>query len=230
MNWSGGKDSTLALYQILKEKKYTVEHLFTTISNPQNRVTMHGVRAELLELQAKSIGIDLQKMQLPNSDSMDAYNQLMKQQMEAFQKSSIHTSIFGDIYLEDLRQYREEQLQKVGMKAVFPLWKQPTKQIIEQFIDLGFKAITVCVNARYLDESYVGQVLDYDFIERLPPEVDICGENGEFHTFVYDGPLFDFKVPFQLGEKVYRDYSNGKSTNYDTGFHFIDLELEANNE
>ncbi len=224
MNWSGGKDATLALYYTLQQKSYDVTHLFTTISNPQNRITMHGVRAELLELQAQSIGISLRKMQLPNSNSMEVYNQLMQQEMAFFTRQKISTAIFGDIYLEDLRQYRETQLQKIGMKGVFPLWKKPTKQIIKTFIDLGFKAITVCVNAKHLDESYVGRLIDDDFINSLPPEVDICGENGEFHTFVYDGPLFNSPVPFRLGKKVYKDYSNGKPTNYDTGFHFIDLE------
>lgn len=224
MNWSGGKDATLALYKIQQAQNYQISHLFTTVTNEYKRITMHGVREELLELQAKNIGISLQKMELPTSNSMENYNRLMQEQMDVFQEEGIQYSIFGDIYLEDLRQYREAQLQKVGMTGVFPLWKQPVRPLIEEFISLGFKAITVCVNARYLDESFVGRVIDENFINDLPPEVDVCGENGEFHTFVFDGPNFKKPVPFQIGEKVLRDYSNGEEdVNYDTKFYFVDL-------
>lgn len=225
MNWSGGKDATLALYKILQQEGYEVPYLFTTVSSPQDRITMHGVRQELLQLQAKSIGIELRQLSLPNSKSMETYNQLMQQQMQQFTAEGIDHSIFGDIYLQDLRTYREQQLQKVGMQGVFPLWQLPTTTLLNDFLALGFRAVVVCVNAKYLDESYLGQIIDQKWIDSLPPEVDICGENGEFHTFVFDGPLFNFPINFRLGEIVTKDYSNGEKTNYDTKFHFIDLEV-----
>lgn len=124
-----------------------------------------------------------------------------------------------------MRTYREQQLQKVGMQGVFPLWQLPTTTLLNDFLALGFRAVVVCVNAKYLDESYLGQIIDQKWIDSLPPEVDICGENGEFPTFVFDGPLFNFPINFRLGEIVTKDYSNGEKTNYDTKFHFIDLEV-----
>jgi uncharacterized protein (TIGR00290 family) len=226
MNWSGGKDSTLALYKVLKEGKYDVQSLFTTISHQLRRITMHGVREELLDLQAKALSLPLKKLELPASNTMDLYNELMQIQMDVFKKEGVSHSIFGDIHLEDLKKYREEELQKVNLQAVFPLWKQPVSEIIHEFIDLGFKAVVVCANARYLDKSFVGRTLDADFIKDLPKEVDVCGENGEFHSFVYDGPIFENSVPIELGEVVYRDYGTGEEDlGYDTGFYFRDLVL-----
>lgn len=225
MNWSGGKDSTLTLYKVLSEG-IELEGLFTTISHQLRRITMHGVREELLDAQAAALGIPLYKLELPASDTMDLYNQLMQEKMNAFKKAGVTHSIFGDIHLEDLKKYRESQLNKVGVKALFPLWKLPVKDVITEFIDQGFKAVVVCVNARYLDQSFVGRTLDADFIKDLPEEVDVCGENGEFHSFVYDGPIFKQPVPIKLGEVVYKDYSNGKENlDYDTGFYFQDLLL-----
>lgn len=224
MNWSGGKDSTLALYKILEQKELDVHCLFTTISNQLRRITMHGVREELLDLQAKAIGIKLQKLELPASDTMELYNQLMYEQMKSFKKMGVTHSIFGDIHLADLKEYREKQLQKVGLKACFPIWKKPVENVIYEFIDLGFKAIVVCTNARYLNQHFIGRTLDRQFIKELPKGIDVCGENGEFHSFVYDGPIFNQAVPIQLGEVVYRDYSNGKEDlTYDTGFYFQEL-------
>ncbi len=225
MNWSGGKDATLALYKLLQQGHYEVPYLFTTVSSPQDRITMHGVRQELLQLQAESIGIELRQLSLPSSNEMETYNQLMQQQMQQFTTEDIYYSIFGDIYLQDLRTYREQQLQKVGMQGVFPLWQLPTTALLNEFLALGFRAVVVCVNAKYLDESHLGQVIDQKWIASLLPEVDICGENGEFHTFVFDGPLFDFPIDFRLGEIVTKDYGNGEKTNYDSKFHFIDLEV-----
>lgn len=224
VNWSGGKDSTLTLYKILQSEQYEVVSLFTTISNKLRRITMHGVREELLDQQALVLGLPLTKLELPTSDTMDLYNQLMQEQMEKFIQKGVESSIFGDIHLEDLKLYREQQLAKVGLKGVFPIWKMSVTDVLKEFLDAGFKAIVVCVNARYLDQSFVGRILDEQFIADLPEEVDICGENGEFHSFVFDGPIFKKPINFELGEVVYKDYSNGKENlGYDTGFYFIDL-------
>lgn len=226
-NWSGGKDSSMALYKVLKEGKYEVRALLTTVSEQYKRVSMHGVREELLDLQAESIGIPLNKVVLPSSSSMEEYDRIMEKAMAGYRQEGISHSIFGDIFLEDLRTYRENQLKKAGMKAVFPLWGRSTKELMEEFINAGFKAIVVCVNAKYLDRSFAGRSINREFIKDLPAEVDPCGENGEYHTFVYDGPIFKKPILFKTGEVVYREFtSNGEEVPYDTGFYYQDLLLQ----
>ena len=232
MNWSGGKDSSLALYHILNDKKYSVEKLLTNISSQYQRVSMHGVREELLQQQADAIGIPLQKIILPDQPSMADYEAHMMKTMKQLQEEKFTNSIFGDIFLEDLKIYRETQLAKVGITGVFPLWKRDTTELINEFIDLGFKTIVVCINEKYLDKSFCGRIIDKDFIKDLPQNVDVCGENGEFHTFVFDGPIFKNPVSYKKGEIVYKKYDAPKSaadacftkadaTQY--GFYFCDL-------
>ena len=205
-NWSGGKDSSLALYHALRDKSYFIQKLLTNVNNQYRRVSMHGVREELLEQQAASIGIPLQKLVLPDQPSMAEYELQMMQIMKQFREEEFTHSIFGDIFLEDLKIYREAQLTKVNMTGVFPLWKRDTTELIDEFIDLGFKTIVVCVKAEVLDESFAGRIIDKDFLKDLPRNVDPCGENGEFHTFVFDGPVFSYPVSYQTGEKVFREY------------------------
>ncbi len=232
MNWSGGKDSSLALYHLLKDKKYTVEKLLTNISGEYNRISMHGIRVELLEQQAASVGIPLQKLILSDKPSMAAYEKLMLNTMRQLQPKAFTHSAFGDIFLEDLKIYREAQLAKVGMTATFPLWKRDTTELIHEFIDLGFKSMVVCVDEKYLDKSFCGRIIDDDFLKDLPKNVDVCGENGEFHTFVFDGPIFNNPIAFTIGEIVYRKYAAPKqendncfqpATNEEYGFYFCDL-------
>lgn len=231
-NWSGGKDSTLALYHILKDKQYSVEKLLTNVNNQHRRISMHGVREELLEQQAGSIGIPLQKLVLPDQPSMATYEEYMKQTMNQLQQEAYTHSVFGDIFLEDLKKYRENQLAKVGMTGVFPIWKRDTTELMHEFIDLGFKTIVVCVNEKFLDKSFCGRIIDENFIADLPNNVDVCGENGEFHTFAFDGPLFRNPIVFRKGEIVYRKYAAPKEEDDDCfqaassdhyGFYFCDL-------
>ncbi|MCC9165759.1 diphthine--ammonia ligase [Pontibacter harenae] len=233
-NWSGGKDSALCLHKVLQEGTYKIETLLTTLSQTHHRITMHGVRQDLLEQQAKSIGIPLQKLYMPEGASMAAYNQLMQAAFEMHRTQGVTHAIFGDINLEDLRQYREKELQKVSIEAVFPLWGKPTPELVREFIQLGYKAVVVAVNARLLDSSFTGRELDEQFILDLPENVDPCGENGEFHTFVYDGPIFKEPIKFELGERVLKTYGatanendncfdKEAKPNYDTGFWFCDL-------
>ena len=188
-NWSGGKDSSLALYHLLKDKDYSVEKLLTNISGEFKRISMHGVREELLEQQADAIGIPLQKLVLSEQPSMAEYEKYMMNTMMQLQQEDFTHSAFGDIFLEDLKIYREAQLAKVGLTAVFPIWKRNTTALIHEFIDLGFKTIVVCINEKYMDKSFCGRVIDESFIKDLPKDVDVCGENGEFHTFVFDGSI-----------------------------------------
>lgn len=209
-NWSSGKDSALALYRILKEDRFEVTSLLTSINKEFGRISMHGVRASLLEKQAESLEFPLIKMELPKEPSMEEYREIMAQTMNAIQSQGVTHSVFGDIFLEDLRKYRENQLESIGMKAVFPLWRQNTSNLINQFLDLGFKTIVTCVNETYLDKSFAGRVIDKDFIAELPKNVDPCGENGEFHTFTFDGPIFKTPIPFEIGETVKKTYPKPK--------------------
>jgi len=210
-NWSSGKDSSLALYKILEENKYEVTSLLTSINKEFQRISMHGVRVSLLEKQAESLGLPLIKMELPAEPSMEEYREIMRQTMNEIKSTGVTHSVFGDIFLEDLRKYREDQLKTVGMKGVFPLWKDNTSDLIREFLDSGFKTIVTCVNETYLDKSFAGRVIDQDFIKDLPENVDPCGENGEFHTFTFNGPIFKNPVKFEVGEIVKKTYPKPKS-------------------
>ncbi|GGZ82501.1 adenine nucleotide alpha hydrolase [Algibacter mikhailovii] len=209
-NWSSGKDSALALYHILRNEKYQVDELITTVNSHFNRVSMHGLRKELLTAQTNALDIEASLIELPEMPSMDVYEQKMLETVSRLKNDGFTHTAFGDIFLEDLRQYREDQLRKQGITAVFPLWKRNTKALLQEFLDLGFKTIIVCANSKYFGEEFVGTIIDENFINDLPPEVDPCGENGEFHTFCFDGPIFKAPVNFSIGEKVYREYKNPK--------------------
>lgn len=210
-NWSSGKDSALALYKILKEEKFEVTSLLTSINKEFQRISMHGVHVSLLEKQAESLGFPLIKMELPKEPTMEEYRELMSKTMNDLKSRGITHSVFGDIFLEDLKKYREDQLRSIGMEGVFPLWKINTTDLIREFLNLGFKTIVVCVNETYLDKSFAGRIIDEDFIKDLPENVDPCGENGEFHTFTFDGPLFKNPVEFEIGEIVKKNYPKPKS-------------------
>ena len=212
VSWSGGKDSVLALH-FLNKDEFNVRTLITTISESYNRVSMHGVRKELLEKQAQSIGIPLLTISLPKDITNDEYEKIMKREMLYFKSQSVYKVVFGDIFLEDIRKYREANLSKIGMKAIFPLWKRDTKALAEKFIESGFKAIITSVDSKYLEGSYVGRQFDRDFLNSLPPNVDSCGENGEFHSFVFNGPDFSYPIHFQKGNIVFRE----------NRFYYIDL-------
>ncbi|GAA3583985.1 ATP-binding protein [Snuella lapsa] len=212
-NWSTGKDSALALYHLLQNPNYAVEELITTVNSHYDRVSMHGLRRQLLVAQTEALNIKSSFIELPEQPSMEVYEQKMGEMVARLKSEDFTHSAFGDIFLEDLRIYREKQLAQQGFKAVFPIWKRDTKELIHEFLDLGFKTIIVCANSKYFNEDFVGTVIDKDFINKLPKGVDPCGENGEFHTFCFDGPIFKNPIPFSIGEKVYREYNNPKTDN-----------------
>ncbi|WP_035567629.1 ATP-binding domain-containing protein [Hymenobacter sp. IS2118] len=236
-NWSGGKDSALALYKVQQAGEFEVLTLLTSISEAYQRISMHGVRVALLDQQVASIGLPCHKLVLPEMPTMEAYEQQMTTTLRALKSQGATVSIFGDIFLADLRQYREAQLARLNLQAAFPLWGGPTAALIREFLALGFKTITTCVNEKYLDQSFVGRVIDEEFLRDLPTGVDPCGENGEFHTFVFDGPIFTQPVAFEKGEVVYRKYTPAPKTDdsgydcaetdepspFDTGFWYCDL-------
>ena len=227
--WSGGKDSSYCLHKVLKEHLYDVKYLLTTINNKFKRISMHGVREELLNNQIESIGIPLLKVTVTEGTNNE-YERKMEAALLKAKSEGINIVIFGDIFLEDLRVYRENNLAKVEMKGVFPLWKMDTTILINDFISKQFKAVVCCANDGYLGKEWAGREIDKSFIVELPARVDPCGENGEYHTFCYDGPLFKKKIDFTIGEKVYQpleikttDVCSLPSNITTKGFWFCDL-------
>jgi len=203
--WSGGKDSVLALTELLKDMEYDIVGLVTTITADYDSVSMHGVRRILLEQQANSLGFPLEEIFLSKDTSLEDYGLKMQQMLEKYQDAGVSTVVFGDIFLEDVRKYREDNLSKIGMKTLFPLWKQNTSDLAKGFIAKGFKAIITCIDSTVLDTSFVGRFFDRRFLSDLPFSVDPCGENGEFHSFVFNGPIFKKPIRFTKGETVFRD-------------------------
>ena len=205
VSWSGGKDSALALYRIQKSEEYEIAGLLTTITEGYDRISMHGVRRILLERQADSAGMRLHEIFISKNASDDEYKSKMKEAMLRFKNEGVSSVVFGDLFLEDVRRYREENLSKVGMKAVFPLWKADTAELAEEFLRQGFKSIVTCVDSKFLDKKFAGRLVDEDFLRELPAGVDPCGENGEFHSFVFAGPIFREEIRFRKGEIVLRE-------------------------
>jgi uncharacterized protein (TIGR00290 family) len=203
--WSGGKDSALALYELQQSQEYKVVALLTTVTEGYDRISMHGVRRTLLQHQALSLGLPLEEVIISQQASNEEYESQMQQVLARYVIAGVQCVAFGDIYLQDLKAYREQNLARIGMKAVFPLWKRDTRELMRTFIDLGFKAVTVCVDTEALDGRFAGRELDDQFLRELPATVDPCGENGEYHSFVYDGPNFRRRVAWVKGEIVLRE-------------------------
>ncbi len=202
--WSGGKDSALALNRLRKDDRYEVVSLLTTCNEHFRRVSMHGVRLELVEQQAEAIGLPLEKIFVSQRSSNEEYQQKMSACLLAHKARGVTACAFGDIFLEDLKRWREENLARVGMRGVFPIWRMDSRELIREFFELGFGTVICCANDAYLDENAVGRKIDQEFIATLPPNVDPCGENGEYHSFAFAGPIFRAPVKFTIGEKVYR--------------------------
>jgi len=203
--WSGGKDSAMALHALLQDPKVRVVALLTTVTEGYNRVSMHGVRRELLQRQAESIGLPLHEVFIPPKCVNPIYEARMEAALRGHFENGVRKVAFGDIFLEDLRAYREKNLARIGMTALFPIWKRDSRELIDSFHAQGFRSIAVCVNCKLLDRSFVGRELDASFFADLPAQVDCCGENGEFHTFAFGGPIFGDSVRFQVGGCVERD-------------------------
>lgn len=212
LSWSGGKDSMMTLHELRQTGAVEVVALLTTITEGYDRISMHGVRRVLLEQQAASLGLPLHKAFIPSGCTNAQYEAIMRAVLTHYQAQGVTACAFGDLFLRDIRAYRERNLATIGMKALFPVWGRDTTQFIRTFIDLGFKAVVTCVDPRALPPTFAGRVIDESFLCDLPPGVDPCGENGEFHSFVYAGPLFREEVKVTAGEVVLRD-----------GFYFCDL-------
>ena len=204
-SWSGGKDSAMALYEIRREGRYDVSSLLTTVTKDYDRISMHGVRSVLLESQARSLGLDLEKVFITKESTDAEYESKMRSVLEKHAAGGLDGVIFGDIFLEDLKKYREDKLLLLRLKGIFPIWKKDTAALARHFIALGFKAIVTCVDSRFLPKIFAGRRFDEQFLTALPAGVDPCGENGEFHSFVYDGPLFKNRLKFTIGDVVLKD-------------------------
>ncbi len=202
--WSGGKDSALALHRILQDDRYDVVSLLTTCNEYFQRVSMHGVRLELLDAQARAIGLPLEKIFVSQRSSNDEYTQKMTASLLSHRAQGVTGCVFGDIFLEDLRRWRENNLAQIGLHGIFPIWRTDSRELIREFLTHKFSSVICCVNDAWLNENAVGKVLDEAFIQSLPENVDPCGENGEYHSFAFAGPIFDAPIKFELGEKVYR--------------------------
>jgi uncharacterized protein (TIGR00290 family) len=205
MSWSGGKDSCLALYELQRARDYQVVALLTTVTRDYDRISMHGVRRVLLERQAASLGIPLHEVFITKDATNQEYEARMEEAFAVYRERGIDSVVFGDLFLEEVRAYREQFLALHDMRGVYPVWMRDTTEFIREFVNLGFKAVVTCVDGKVLDPSFAGMLIDEDFLSKLPAGVDPCGENGEFHTFVYDGPVFKEAVRFSVGEKVERD-------------------------
>ena len=214
--WSSGKDSAWALHEVRRQGGYNVVGLLTTVTETFDRVSMHGVRSELVRAQARSLGLPLKVVSIPSPCPNEIYEARMGSAMKDLADSGVRHVVFGDLFLEDVRRYRETQLARAGMTGVFPLWGRATSGLLAHMLEAGTQTVLVCVDPRKLPQSFAGEWLTPSLVARFPAGVDPCGENGEFHTFVASGPMFPKPIPVRVGERVIRD-----------GFAFADLTLAS---
>jgi uncharacterized protein (TIGR00290 family) len=214
LSWSSGKDSAWTLQELRKSAEYEVAGLFTTINGGFNRVAMHGVRAELLRLQAQAIGLPLYPIEIPYPCSDEQYDYAMTDFVMRARSEGVRCMAFGDLFLRDVRRYREERMQGTGIETVFPLWGKPVRPLLDEMLAGGLRACLTCVDPRVLPAEFAGRELTPELVESMPPNIDPGGENGEFHTFVFDGPMFAQPLDVEVGDVVERD-----------GFVFADCRL-----
>lgn len=217
LSWSGGKDSARALHELRSSAEHDVVGLLTTVTRDYDRIAVHGVRRELLHAQARALGYPVHEVFLSPRSSNAEYEACMGEALRGFAARGVRTMASGDIFLDDIRAYRERLLASAGMRGLFPLWGRDTGALAAEFLALGFRAVLVCVDGQSLGADFAGREFDHRLLDELPEGVDPCGERGEFHTFVYDGPGFAEPVRFRRGAGVLRE---GR-------FHFCDLDPEA---
>jgi uncharacterized protein (TIGR00290 family) len=205
MSWSTGKDSAYALHQIRQANDVEIVALMTTVASAFGRVSMHGVQETLLDRQAEALRLPCWKIVIPSPCPNDVYEREMASVLEQARKSGVSHVVFGDLFLEDLRAYRERRLAEIGMVGLFPIWRTDTAALAEEMIGAGIRATITCVDPRKLDRSFAGRAFDASLLDSLPPTVDPCGENGEFHSFAWAGPMFAAPIPVTVGEVVERD-------------------------
>ncbi|HSQ31532.1 MAG TPA: hypothetical protein VLN49_16865 [Gemmatimonadaceae bacterium] len=207
LSWSGGKDSALTLAALRADPRFDVVALLTTVTAGYDRISIHGVRRTLLDRQVEALRLPLHEIELQPNSSNEQYEAALERALKDVRQRypNVRRVAFGDLFLEDVRRYREERLPRLGFQCLFPIWARPTSQLAEEFIDAGFEARLVCVDTTQLDGRFAGRAFDRDLLADLPPDVDRCGERGEFHTFVAAGPIFTAPVGYTVGERVLRD-------------------------
>lgn len=224
LNWSSGKDAAMAYLRLLRDKKYKVKGLLTSLSESYKRVSMHGIKEEILEAQALRMGLPLTKIYLPENADMESYNRVMNSAVDKIKEDQINTMAFGDIFLEDLKKYREDQLQQKAMKAVFPLWKEDTAELVKMVEQEDIKAMIICVNEKYLGKEFLGRMVNTQLLADLPTNVDACGENGEYHSLVIDAPFFSEPLHIKAGEIVHKKYVGiDDQQSWDNSFYFQEI-------
>jgi uncharacterized protein (TIGR00290 family) len=216
VSWSGGKDSALALHRVREDRSSRVDGLLTTVTDEYERISMHGVRTSLLEAQARALGLPLRVARIPRACTNDVYETVSREALARYAADGGERVVFGDLFLGDVRAYRERLLAPLPLAASFPLWGEDTGALARRFVALGFRAVLVCVDPKQIDPAFCGRDYDDRLLDALPPNADPCGENGEFHTFVFDGPIFSEGVPIARGDVVTRD-----------GFVFCDLRSDV---
>lgn len=222
--WSAGKDSAMALHTILNDQSFELVALVTTLNEEYKRISMHGIPERILDLQCEALGLPIIKMWVPNLPDNNSYEYCFLELCQDLKEKGVEFLAFGDIHLEDLRKYREDLVNRGGLKACFPLWNVPTLKLMNNFIANEFKAITCCINTKILSADWLGRQLDANFIAELPNEVDLCGENGEYHTFCFAGPIFMNSIPYKTGERVFKPLKiNSKEGESESGFLFLDI-------
>jgi uncharacterized protein (TIGR00290 family) len=204
LSWSGGKDSAMVAYHLLASQKYEIAALLTTVTEEYDRISMHGVRCELLERQAESLAIPLHKVMIPKDCPNEMYENRMNEAFSHFKAHGLTKIAFGDLFLEDIRQYRDERLAQAGMTGLYPIWLRDTDELVRTFIGLGFKAKLACVDTQAIDASFAGREIDASLLQDLPRSADPCGEHGEYHSFVYAGPIFRKTIDCKAGETTMR--------------------------
>ncbi|RMF95412.1 MAG: adenine nucleotide alpha hydrolase [Candidatus Schekmanbacteria bacterium] len=217
LSWSSGKDSAWALYKLQQDPEIDLVGIFSTVNKKFNRIAMHGVKVELLYLQAECIGLPLQLIEIPYPCSNEEYEEKMARFVEKSKQNKIDCFAFGDLFLEDIRKYREEKLKGTGIAPIFPIWGIPTDKLSEEMINKGLKAVITCVDPKQISETFIGRSYDKSFLNNIPKDIDPCGENGEFHSFAYGGPMFEKDMKISVGKIVRRD-----------GFVFVDVSAKGN--
>ena len=215
-SWSSGKDSAWTLHVLSQRDEVDVVGLLTTVNEVHDRVAMHAVRTELLRAQANAVELPLWPVPIPSQCSNAEYEAVMAAALARAKQTGVTVVAFGDLFLEDIRRYREEKLQGTGITPIFPIWKMPTDILAREMISAALRARLTCIDPKQLPGSFAGRAFDHSLLSELPPSVDPCGERGEFRTFAHDGPMFRWAVPIKSGEVVERD-----------GLVFADLLLDA---
>ncbi|MGI8314748.1 diphthine--ammonia ligase [Halobacillus mangrovi] len=203
VSWSGGKDSALTLYEVMNDKRFEVKGLFSTFSEQSSRLPIHEVKRSLIKKQADLIGLPLYEIEMPDKATNEQYEERLGQQFEQWKMQGIHTIVYADLFLDDIRNYRDRLLAKCNMEPLYPLWKRDTEKVAENFLNQGFQSIVTTIDVEKVSETLVGLPYDKEFLNRLPKGVDPCGENGEFHTFVFDGPIFQQPIRVQASNPFY---------------------------